>query len=199
MDVYEAITRRRSIRRFKNIPVAGGILDRCVNAARLAPNSKNRQLCEYIIVDSEPLRSQVFNSIKGLGGQARPKEGWPPEQNPKAYIITLINKTLEAELEAERKSINYDAGLATENMILVAFNYGVGSCPLTSFEEDKLRQVLNMPSKYDIAIVVALGYPEESSVEETSTGSIDYWKDKQGMRHVPKRKPEDIKHRNKFT
>ena len=198
MDVYEAVTTRRSIRRFKNIPVAGGILDKCVNAARLAPGSKNRQLCEYIIVDTEPLLHQVFNTIKGWGGQSRPEEGWPMAHNPRAYIITIINKTLEAEFGAERRSTNYDAGLATENLILVAFNYGVGSCPLTSFEEDKLRKTLNIPDKYDIAMVVALGYPDESSVAETSTGSIEHHVDRQGVRHVPKRKLEDIKHRNKF-
>ena len=198
MDVYEAVTRRRSIRRFKNIPVDGGILDKCINAARLAPAGKNRQVCEYIIVDDERLLPRVLNSIKALGGQLRPKEGWPPEHNPKAYIITLINKTLEAELGAERRTTNYDAGMATENIILAAFNYGVGSCPLLSFEEDKLRQALNIPSKYDIAIVVSLGFPDESPVAETVTGSIDYLVCRQGVRHVPKRKLEDITHRNKF-
>ena len=101
MDVYEAVTKRRSIRWFKNIPVTYGILERCVNAARLAPNSKNRQLCEYIIVDDERLLPQVFNSIKGWGGQSRPEQGWPPWPRPRAFIITLINTTVDADYGAE--------------------------------------------------------------------------------------------------
>ncbi len=198
MDVYEAVIKRRSIRQFKNIPVAYGILEKCVDAARLAPSAMNRQVCEYIIVDDEQLLPQVFNSIKGWGGQSRPEEGWPPGRHPRAYIITLMNKILEAEFGAERRSTNYDAGLATENIMLVAMEQGIGSCPATSFEEDKLRPALNIPDKYDIAIVVALGYPDESSVTETATESINRWIDSNGTRHVPKRKLEDIRHHNKF-
>ncbi len=198
MDVYEAVTKRRSIRRFKNIPVAYGILERCVNAARLAPSAMNRQVCEYIIVDDEQLLPQVFNSIKGWGGQSRPEEGWLMEKSPRAFIITLINKTLEAEFGAERNVTVYDAGLAAENIMLVAMEQGIGSCPATSFEKDILRQVLNIPDKYDIAIVVALGYPDENPVTETATKSINRWTDSNGTRHVPKRKLEDIMQRNKF-
>lgn len=198
MEVYEAVTKRRSIRRFENIPVAYGILEKCVNGARLAPSSWNHQVCEYIIVDDERLLYQVLNSLKGWGGKTRPEEGWPREFGPRAFIITLFNKTLEKELGAERTAGSLDAGLATENILLTAMSHGLGSCPTRSFEEDKLKKLLNIPDKYDIAFVVALGYPDESPVEETFTDSLDHQVDGQGVRHVPKRKLKDIMHHNKF-
>lgn len=94
MDVYEAVTKRRSIREFKDIPVPYDVLEKCVNAARLAPSAMNCQLCEYIIVDDEKLLPQVFDTVVSWFGVPRPKDGWPPRRRPRAYIITLINVPL---------------------------------------------------------------------------------------------------------
>jgi len=198
MDVYEAITSRRAIRRFKDIAVPYDALEKCVNAARLAPSARNRQLCEYIIIDDEQLLPKAFDSITTWAGQAKPKGDAPPGHSPKAYIIILINSALEAELGGTRRTTTYDVGLAAENIILVALEQGIGTCPILMFEENELKQILNIPGDYAIALVVVLGYPNESPVAEVSTGPIEYWIDSQSTRHVPKRKLEDITHRNKF-
>lgn len=198
MNVYEAVTKRRSIREFKDIPVPYNILERCVNAARLAPAAMNRQLCEFIIVDDEQLLPQVLDTVGSWAGQSRPKDGWPPGRRPKAYIITLINSPLEAGFGGSKTNTRYDVGMAAENMILVALEEGIGSCPITSFIPEKLRQVLNIPDKYEIAMVLALGFPDESPVLEVATNSIERWVDSEGVRHIPKRKLKDITHRNRF-
>ena len=198
MDIYEAAISRRSVRRFKDIAVAYDALERCVNAARLAPTGRNRQLCEYIIVDDEQLLPRVFGSLTMWAGQPRATGDPLPEHLPKAYIITLINSKLEAQLGGTRKVTSYDVGMAVENMILVALEQGIGSCPMLAFDENELKRVLNIPDNYAIALLLALGYPNESPVQEVSTGPIKFWIDSQGTRHVPKRKLEDITHRNKF-
>ncbi len=198
MDVYEAITRRRSIREFKETPVAYRALKKCVDAARLAPTAMNCQLCEYIIVDDEKLLPQVLNAINTLSGVPRPEEGWSPGRRPKAYIIALINAELEVEIGAGRTNTHYDVGLAMENMVLVALEQELGSCVMTGIDRGKLRQVLNIADKYEIAMMLALGYPDESPLVEVATDSIKRWVDKKGVRHIPKRKLQDIMHRNKF-
>jgi len=198
MDVYEAVTRRRSIRRFKDKPVPYNVLMKCVAAGRLAPSARNRQLCEYIIVDNAQTLPKVFGCITMWAGQPQAKGSPPPEDAPKAYIITLINSALEAEFDTTRGVTTYDVGMSAENAILVALEQGVGACPMLSFEENDLKQLLNIPAKYDVAMLVALGYPDESPVAEESTGSVERWVDSQGVRHVPKRKLEDILHHNKF-
>ena len=198
MDIYEAVTKRRSIREFKDIPVACDVLERCVNAARLAPTASNYQLCEHIIVDDEQLLLQIFDTVGSWAGQPRPKEGWPPGHRPKAYIVTLINTQLETGLGASRTNTNYDAGLAVENMVLVALGQGLGSCVMTGIDRDKLRQVLNIPAKYEIAMMLALGFSDESPVVEEATDSIKRWIDSKGVRHIPKRKLEDITHHNRL-
>jgi nitroreductase len=198
MDIYEAVTSRRSIRRFKDIAVPYDILEKCVNAARLAPSARNNQLCEYMIIDDEQLLPKVFDTVGSWGGVARPKGGAPPGHRPKAYITSLINVALETKLGGTRRVTAYDVGIAAGNMILVALEQGLGACPLLSFREDELRPILNVPESYEIALVLALGYPDEHPVQEVSSGPVELWTDSQGIRHVPKRKLEDIAHRNKF-
>ncbi|MCK4369002.1 MAG: nitroreductase family protein [Dehalococcoidales bacterium] len=198
MDIYETVIKRRSIREFKDIPVPYDTLERCVNAARLAPTAGNRQLCEYIIVDDEQLLPQVLNAVDSWFGMPRPREGWSPGRRPKAYIVTLINTELEAARGISRTDTNYDVGMAVENMALIDLEQGLGSCVLTGIAQDKLRQVLNIPDKYEIAIMLALGFSDESPVLEIATNSVERWVDSKGVRHIPKRKLEDIMHRNKF-
>jgi len=191
MGVYEVVIRRRSIRRFKDTPIPQQVLERCVNAARLAPSAANRQPLEHIIVDDAKLLPEVFSTLQ-WASYIRPK-GEPPEgKRPKAYIVILVNSNVSIT------SSVYDVGLAMENMILVALEEDVGSCPFAAVDRDKLKKILNIPADYEIPLVLALGYPDESPVEEPFEGSVKYWKDEKDILHVPKKKLEMVLHWNTF-
>jgi nitroreductase len=196
MKVYEAAARRRSVRRFKDKPVPYEVLEKCVEAARLAPSGRNMQVCEYIAINDAAILPGIFENI---GGSVRlpPDKGGPrPEQTAKAYIIVLVNKTLEGD--NRRKMSYYDVGMAAENIILVALEQGLGSCPVLMFNESNLKPILNIPDNYDIALVIAMGYPDESPVVVEATGALDSKVDDKGVRHVAKRKLADILHHNMF-
>lgn len=192
MGTYEIALKRRAIRRFKNIPLPYEILEKCVDAARLAPSAANRQPLEYIIVDDEQLLPKVFDTLK-WAAYIRPAGDPPPAHRPMAYIVVLIKRGVGYEtLE------NYDAGLAVENMILVALEEGIGSCCNSSININGLRELLNIPEDYIISLVLALGYPDESPVVEEFREPPKYWQDKDNVLHVPKRGLKDILHRNNF-
>ncbi|MBN2185833.1 MAG: nitroreductase family protein [Dehalococcoidia bacterium] len=192
MSTYELAISRRSIRRFKQIAVPYEILEKCVDAARLAPSAANLQPLEFIIVDDEQLLDKVFRTLltwaASLGSQGIPPVG----SRPKAYIAILRNKNLGITFSV------YDVGLAVENMVLVALEEGIGSCCLGSADQDRLAAVLNIPDDYEIALVLALGYPDESPVEEPFDSSTKYWKDDNGVLHVPKKSLKKVLHRNAF-
>ena len=198
MDIYQTATGRRSIREFKNTPVPYEILERCVNAARLAPSAANRQLVEYVIVDDEKLLPSMFDAVASWFGVSRPKEGWPPGRRPKAYIVSLIDLEAEVKRGVGRTNTLFDVGMAAENIVLVAEEAGLGSCAITGFSPNRLRRVLNVPDKYETALMLALGYPDESPVIEVATDSIERYMDDKGVRHIPKRELKDILHRNRF-
>ena len=191
MTFYETIIKRRSIRRFKDMPVAFDILNKCVNAARLAPSAANLQPLEYIVVDEEQLLDIVFDTLK-WANYISPRGNPPPGERPRAYIAVLNNSIVRAD------GFEYDVGLAVGTIILVALEEGLGTCCIGSIDRAKLMEILKVPDHYTIALVVALGYPNESPIAEEFEGAIKYWQDESNVLHVPKRKLGDILHRNRF-
>jgi nitroreductase len=192
MTVYDLILKRRSIRRFHQERIFYSILEKLVNAARLAPSAANLQPLEYIVVDDPGICAQIFPNLRWAAYIA--PRGTPPEgKRPTAYIIVLVNKKIKAR-DYER-----DVGAAVENILLAALEKGIGTCWIQSIEKEGLRRILKVPASYEIDSVVALGYKVEDPVVEEMTNSVKYWLDDQETLHVPKRKLEDVLHRNKFS
>ena len=191
MDVYKAIKKRRTIRRFKQKPVPVSILQKLINGARLAPSGGNIQPWEFIIVYKKELLEKVFETL-AWAGYIAPK-GIPPEgKKPTAYIVALQNKKIKSFTPIA------DLSAAIENILLLATEEGIGTCWIGSIKREKLSEILNIPSHYYIDSVIALGYPDEKPVVEKYQGSIKYWKDKKGVLHVPKKSLEEILHYNTF-
>lgn len=116
-----------------------------------------------------------------------------PQKNekPRAYILILSN----TEINQDAK---YDAGLATENIVLTALNKGVSSCIVNPIKKNELMKTLKIPKNYLIELGIALGYPKQKSFEEKFAGDIHYWLDLKGNLHVPKRRLKNIVHEEKF-
>jgi len=191
MDVYEATTHRRTIRRYKQDKVPAATIEKLVSAARLAPSGANLQPCEYIAVTDQAIVDDLFTCLKWAGYIA-PAGDPPAGQRPVAYIVVLINRTIK------ERGGDHDAAAGIENMLLVAHEEGLGSCWVGSVDRVRVAQILSIPPTREIDSVVAFGYPNERSVIEEATDSIKYWKDERGVMHVPKRPLKDILHSNKF-
>ena len=191
MSLYELILSRRSIRQFSQNPISKNILEKLINAARLAPSAANLQPLEFIAVDDENVRKNIFPCLRWAAYIA-PRGNPEPGHEPASYVVVLVNTRIK------KKGYEYDVGAAIENMILAAWEMGIGSCWLLSIDRDKIRRVLEVPGDYVIDSVLALGYPAERPVVENMKDSVKYWKDSQGQLHVPKRKFEHIIHFNKF-
>src|SRR4030042_288301 len=134
MNIYEAVKQRRSIRRFKNKAVPYAALEKCIDAARLAPCGRNQQVGEYIVINDSEVRPGIFENIGGSIKLPPDKGGPRPDQAPKAYTIVLINKNREVDANRRRVSL-VDLGMAAENIILAAWEQGIGCCPLLFFDE----------------------------------------------------------------
>jgi nitroreductase len=191
MSLYDLILSRRSIRQFRPESIPQDILRDIVNAGRLAPSAANRQPLEFIVVDEEGKKGQIFPCLKWAGYIA--PEGNPkPGQEPQAYIVVLVNT------EIREKGFEWDSGAAIENMILAAWEKDIGSCWIISMDKERVKESLAVPDSHKVDSVIALGYPAETPVIEDMEESIKYWQDEQGCLHVPKRKLEDVIHFNKF-
>jgi nitroreductase len=201
MDVYEATIKRRSIRRFQNKPVPYEVLEKCIDAARMMPNGHNHQILEFVVVDDEKITPDVVACF-GRPPNPSPKDDDDlpqPGQYPRAFIAILINTALETATGVPREGHMPAVGAAAENAMLVALENGISSCPMMGFDREALKQLLKIPDGYYIPMLISLGYADETVIADEFTGSVERWVDKQGVRHIPKRKLADILHRNKFT
>jgi nitroreductase len=192
MSLYDIIISRRTIRQFKPVPVPRSILEKLVDAARLAPSAGNLQPLEFVVVDDTETRQRIFPCLRWAGYIA-PGGNPNPGHEPMAYIISLVN------LSVREKGYENDVGAAVENMILAAWEEGLGSCWLISVDRDKVAAILEIPGGYKVDCVLALGYPAEKPVLEELRDSVKYWKDEKGILHVPKRGLKNIIHFNEFS
>jgi nitroreductase len=108
-------------------------------------------------------------------------------ERPSAYIIILCDTDISS-------SAGVDHGIAAQSILLGATEMGLGGCIIGSIKRDRLREALDIPARYEILLVLAPGKPKEKVVLETAgdNGDIKYWRDSEGIHHVPKRPLDDI-------
>jgi len=186
MDIEEAIYKRRTIRRFKQDSIPVETLKKLVNFARIAPAGSNIQCVEYIIVHKPEMREKLFPLVRWAG--SLPKEERDPEigRRPTGYIIILVNTNIK------KSYFEFDVGASVENILLGAVKYGLGTCWMGSINGRKIRKLLKIPEFYEITHVISLGYSDEESVMEPYKDSFKYWKDDDGIMHIPKRSLNEI-------
>ncbi|MFW6104337.1 MAG: nitroreductase family protein [Candidatus Bipolaricaulota bacterium] len=187
MEVSEAIRSRRSIRKFQDRRIPQDVLEELVDYARLAPSGMNKQPLEFIIVDKPELERKIFDYTSWAGAV-----DWNPgpKERPRSYILILVNE------DVKPVTADYDAGLAAGNICLGAVDRGLGSCILGALEYEAIETLLGIPGNHRLDLAVGLGYPDQEVVLEDGTPEIDYWLDKEGVFHVPKRPSENIIHVN---
>jgi len=190
MTLYDLIISRRSIRQFSPAPLGRAVLAKIVNAGRLAPSASNLQPLEFIAVDEEATRREIFSCLR-WAGYITPSGNPLPGHEPSAYIVPVV------DLRVRRSGFDLDLGAAVENMILAAWNEGIGSCWVGALDVGGVSRAVGLSEHFRLTCVLALGYPAEAPVVEEFAGSVKYWKDEAGVLHVPKKRLADILHYNR--
>lgn len=183
----DLIAKSRSYRRFdQSVPVPMETLRKLVGLARLSPSASNKQPLKFRLVNDAETCAQVFPLLAWAG--YLPEWKGPVEgERPAAYIVILGDTELS-------NSFAVDEGIMAQSMMLGAVDAGFGGCMLGSVDRPKLRELLSIPERYEILLVLALGKPVETVVIDPvgEDGSIKYWRDEQHVHHVPKRSVDEL-------
>ena len=183
----DTITKTRSCRRFKQeIPIEFETLLELIDLARLSASAANLQPLKYFISYELNKNELIFPHLL-WAGYLKDWKGPQDGENPSAYIIVLGDKDIS-------QSFEYDAGIAVQNIMLGATENGLGGCIIGSIKRQELRRTLNIPERFEILLVLALGVPAETVVLENVNdgGDIKYWRDENNIHHVPKRRLNNI-------
>lgn len=150
MDFIELINTRESIRSYDPArPVPDEILNRILDAGRLALSAANRQPWKFLVISSPAMLEKV---------RACYNRDWFRDA---PHVITVVG--LKSQAWSRRfdgyNSVETDAAIAMTHIILAAANEGVGACWIANYDPDKLRQTLNINSDSEVFGITPLGYP----------------------------------------
>ena len=175
---------RRTIRRYKQIPVTREQIDALLDSALVAPCAKNGQLLRYCAVSSTEKVNEVFRNT-AWGGYVHPKR--IPLEGVTSPMLFIVVSAVNNGSEISHHTWA-DAGAAIENMLLTAVGLGLGGCWIGSFDREVLENTIHQPEGQTALYVVAFGIPDESPALERidSDGDTKYYLDENDRLHVPK-------------
>ncbi|MDH7569763.1 MAG: nitroreductase family protein [Armatimonadota bacterium] len=186
--IEELVRKNRSYRRFyQDRRVDEQTLRELVELARLSPSAGNMQPLKFLLSADPALNARIFPTL-AWAGYLRDWSGPAEGERPAAYIVIVGDKEI-------RPNFGCDHGIAAQSILLGAVERGLGGCMIGAIDRKALRAVLNLPEeRWDILLVIALGYPKEQVVLEEvgPDGDIKYYRDAAGVHHVPKRRLDDL-------
>jgi nitroreductase len=185
--IEDLIRQNRSYRRFhQDVPVRIETLRALVNLARLSASGANLQPLKYVLSSDPETNARIFPHTR-WAGYLKDWDGPAEGERPAAYVVILGDTEI-------RKSFGCDHGIASQSIMLGATERGLGGCIIGSIDKDELRRTLDIPERYEILLVLALGKPKETVVLEEvgPDGDIKYYRDDEDVHHVPKRSLEEL-------
>lgn len=183
----DLVRKNRSYRRFdEHEPLTRATLEELVALARWTPSAANRQPLKYLLSWTPERNAAIFPHLCWAGYLT----DWPgPDagERPTGYIVILGDTRIS-------NNFGCDHGIAAQTILLGAVEAGYGGCIIGAVDREGLRQTLEIPAFFEILLVLALGRPKEEVVleEMDGEGDIRYWRDAQGVHHVPKRSLSDL-------
>lgn len=186
MQLKDIVYRNRSYRRFdESHPVDKGTLESLIDLARLSSSGANKQPLKYLIYNEPAWCARIFPYL-AWAGYLKEWHGPVQGERPSAYIIMLGDKSIT-------ENFGIDHGIAAQSIMLGAAELGLGGCMIQSIRRDDLSEEINLPDRYEILLVLAIGKPVEKVViEQISNDDVKYWRDADKTHHVPKRDLNDI-------
>jgi nitroreductase len=143
MDALKAIVSKRDSRSFTEDAVDDSLLERVLQAGRMAGSAKNTQPCSYVVLTDREHKQEL-----AACGQ---------------FSVWIPQAPVNVAVVMPPEGRDFDAGRSAQNIMVAANALGLASCPVTMHDQDCARRVLGLPDGYKVAIVIALGHPVPGS------------------------------------
>lgn len=158
VDFYKVIRTRRSVRSFKKDPMPEEVLNRVLEAARVAPSGSNRQPWKFILVKNETLKQKMISACDNQEFIA---------EAPLIVVACGQKLPINRGGYMGEMSMLVDVSIAFTHLILAARAEGLGTCWIGAFENEEIKKLLEVPDEYEVVAVTPLGYPSEDVFTES--------------------------------
>ena len=159
MDFYQVINTRRSVRDFSDQRIPQDVLQRVLDAARIAPSGSNRQPWRFVVVKDPKLRQSLVSAC-----------------HQQLFIATapVVIAACGRDIAFDRgdwmgeHALLVDVAIAMDHLILAARAEGLGTCWIGSFSDEQVKGILRVPQDWHAVALTPLGYPKGDAFVETT-------------------------------
>ena len=148
--IYDIIKNRRSIRSFSDRIVSDEIIKKILEVGWLAPSAGNRQPVEFIVI-TDPSIKQKISAQKFVS------------EAPTVIVVVVNLERTKSRYgdRGEKMYIYHDSGASVQNMLLMCKAYGLGSCWIGAFNDERVSRLLELPEHVLPMAIIPIGYPNE--------------------------------------
>ena len=160
MDIIKT---RRSVRKYEDTPVADDKLNTVLEAVKWAPSWANTQCWEIIVVKDAAIKQKLQTTLPAKG---------QPATNAVVQAPVLLAVCGKLESSGYYKSqvttkfgdwFMFDLGIACENLCLTAHSLGLATVMVGLFDQDRAKEILQVPAGYEVVVLIPLGYPAKET------------------------------------
>ena len=150
MDVFTAISQRSSVRAYKPTHVEEDKLRKILEAARLSPSASNRQDWKFVVAKNRETKKKLAQAAFGQSfiGEA-------------PVVIVACGTEPKAMMACGQPTHTVNVSIACTYMILEAYELGLGTCWIGAFNENEVKEILNIPRHVRAVAMTPVGYPDE--------------------------------------
>jgi len=172
VNFLELAQKRQSDRNYLPDTIDREVIDRCIEAARLAPSACNSQPWKFIVVDDPDLRKKVAEKLHDFVMKGNSFALTAP------VLIAIVEEApnITSGIGGFLKNKQYaliDIGISAEHFCLQAAEEGIGTCMLGWFDEKAVQKLLKIPSNRRIPLVITLGKPVSGETRLKNRKTID--------------------------
>ena len=172
MNFLDLVRTRQSVRKYLDKPVEREKIERCLEAARLAPSANNSQPWKFIVVDDPKLKNiiahETFSKIISFNRFSL--------QAPALVLLISERAKFSAKIGGIIKDKQFsliDIGITSEHFCLQAAEEGLGTCMMGWFNEKGVKKLLNIPSAKRVELIITIGYSESNQIHPKKRKEID--------------------------
>lgn len=161
-EFMDVVKNRRSIRRYESREIPQNVLDELFEAVRWSPSWANFQCWEFVVVKDPDQKAKVQACVPGFN-PANKAMGEAP------VVVAVCGKLKVSGFHEGNPTTKhgdwfmFDLGLACENLCLTAHSLGLGTVMVGLFDQDKAKEILQVPGGYEVVVLIPLGYPAKQS------------------------------------
>ncbi len=160
MELLELIKGRRSVRKYKATPISEEDITALLEAGRWAPSWANTQCPKFIVVRDAGVKDELAQTCP-------PGKRWAATVRD-APVVLVACAELGKSGHFEGKPVTnkgdwymFDAALAAQNIVLMAYSLGLGTVHIGWFDAEKAGEILGVPKGIVVIELIPLGYPDE--------------------------------------